>query len=98
MRLNGEAKMLNASAFLPMGARHHVAGVFDGSHMRVYVDGVLDGSLNTTDAPGLGTSLLRIGRAAHAANSPRLYSISSIGGSHRETRNVLQDFAGGLQR
>jgi len=24
---------------------HHVAGVFDGNQMRVYLDGVLDGSL-----------------------------------------------------
>jgi YD repeat-containing protein len=58
---------------LSTGVWHHVAGVFDGSQMRVYLNGVLDGSLSTTNAPGSGTSLLRIGRAAHAALSPPLY-------------------------
>ena len=52
---------------------HHVAGVFDGTQMRVYVNGVLDGSLTTTNSPASGTSLLRIGRAAHASNAPPLY-------------------------
>ena len=58
---------------LSTGVWHHVAGVFDGSQMRVYVDGVLDGSLSTTSGPGSGISLLRIGKAAHAALSPPLY-------------------------
>ena len=64
---------LIGTTVLSAGVWHHVAGVFDGSQMRVYRDGLLDGSLNTTNAPGSGTSLLRIGRAAHAALSPPLY-------------------------
>ena len=34
------------------GAWHHVAGVFDGSQMRVYLDGVMDGSVSSSSAPG----------------------------------------------
>jgi RHS repeat-associated protein len=44
------------------GVWHHVAGVFDGSQMRVYLDGVLDGTLSTTNGPAAGSSSLKIGR------------------------------------
>ena len=46
------------------GAWHHIAGVFDGSQMRVYLDGVLDGTVNTTNGPASGTSSLKIGRTS----------------------------------
>src|SRR6201991_4483154 len=61
------------SSVMSTGVWHHVAGVFNGSQIRVFVDGVVDGSLNTTNAPGSGTSLLRIGKAAHPANTAPLY-------------------------
>jgi RHS repeat-associated protein len=41
---------------------HHIAGVFDGSQMRIYVDGVLDGSVSSSSAPASGTSNVRLGR------------------------------------
>ena len=44
---------------------HHVAGVFDGNQMRVYLDGVLDGSLSTTSGPASGTSVLNIGKSTY---------------------------------
>jgi YD repeat-containing protein len=44
---------------------HHVAGVFDGNQMRVYLDGVLDGSLSTTNGPASGTSALNIGKSTY---------------------------------
>ncbi|HEY9403684.1 MAG TPA: matrixin family metalloprotease [Pyrinomonadaceae bacterium] len=43
------------------GFWHHVAGVFDGSQLRVYVDGNLVGVKSSTFAPGTGTANLRIG-------------------------------------
>ncbi|HKU77567.1 MAG TPA: LamG-like jellyroll fold domain-containing protein [Pyrinomonadaceae bacterium] len=46
---------------------HHVAGVFDGSQMRVYLDGVLDGSLSTTNGPASGTSPLNIGKSTYTS-------------------------------
>ena len=64
---------LIGATVMSTGVWHHVAGVFNGTQMRVYVDGVLDGSLNTTNAPGSGTSLLRIGKAAHAAGAAPLF-------------------------
>jgi hypothetical protein len=47
---------------LNTGTWYHVAGVFDGSQLRVYVNGVLDGSKSSTFAPGFGTSSVYIGR------------------------------------
>jgi RHS repeat-associated protein len=46
------------------GVWHHVAGVFDGSQMRVYLNGVLDGTLSTSNGPASGTSSLKIGRTS----------------------------------
>jgi hypothetical protein len=46
-------------------AWHHVAGVFDGSQIRVYLDGVLDGSVSTTNGPASGTSVLNIGKSTY---------------------------------
>lgn len=41
---------------------HHIAGVYDGSQLRLYVDGQLDGSV-TLSSPMTGTNMqLRIGR------------------------------------
>jgi YD repeat-containing protein len=43
------------------GAWHHVAGVFDGSHLSVYIDGTQRGSKSSTFAPGTGTNSVKIG-------------------------------------
>ncbi|MEK6302973.1 MAG: LamG-like jellyroll fold domain-containing protein [Acidobacteriota bacterium] len=43
------------------GAWHHVAGVFDGSQLRVYIDGTQRGSKSSTFAPGTGTNTVKIG-------------------------------------
>ncbi len=43
------------------GVWHHVAGVFDGSQLRIYVDGVLAASKSSTAAPGTGTKSVFIG-------------------------------------
>lgn len=53
------------STTVTTGVWHHVAGVFDGSQMRVYLDGVLDGSLSTTNGPASGTSSLNIGKSTY---------------------------------
>ncbi|HEU4796378.1 MAG TPA: LamG-like jellyroll fold domain-containing protein, partial [Pyrinomonadaceae bacterium] len=50
------------------GVWHHVAGVFDGSQMRVYVDGVLNGSVSTTSGPASGTGGFYIGRFSYSFN------------------------------
>src|SRR5262245_25607281 len=53
------------STTVSTGAWHHVAGVFDGSQMRVYLDGVQDGSLATGNGPATGTSALYIGKSTY---------------------------------
>ncbi|BCL17413.1 hypothetical protein GCM10017556_51520 [Micromonospora sagamiensis] len=40
---------------------HHVAAVFDGSRLTVYLDGVADNSVATTVAPGGGTASIKLG-------------------------------------
>ncbi|MGS2617901.1 beta-N-acetylglucosaminidase domain-containing protein [Micromonospora sp. LZ34] len=40
---------------------HHVAAVFDGSRLTVYLDGVADGSIATAVVPGSGTASLKLG-------------------------------------
>jgi hypothetical protein len=74
------------ASVMSTGVWHHVAGVFNGSQMRVYLDGVLDGSLNTTNAPGSGTSLLRLGRAAHSSGPPLYLPTYAFAGLIDEVR------------
>jgi RHS repeat-associated protein len=75
---NGKARMdmlhtgtaynpLVGNTVLSTNVWHHVAGVFDGSQYRLYVDGVLDASSSTTYAPASGTGGLAIGRDATGA-------------------------------
>ncbi|MCX4473588.1 beta-N-acetylglucosaminidase domain-containing protein [Micromonospora sp. NBC_01655] len=40
---------------------HHVAAVFDGSRLTVYLDGLADNSVATTVAPGSGTASVKLG-------------------------------------
>ena len=56
------------------GAWHHAAGVFDGSELRVYLDGFENGSVATSSAPGSGTADLKIGRR----NSSVMYYLSGL--------------------
>lgn len=44
--LNGASTPLTGRSLVPNdGQWHHIAGTYDGSEMRVYLDGVLDGSM-----------------------------------------------------
>jgi hypothetical protein len=49
------------------GMWHHIAGIFDGSEMRIYIDGNRIATKSSTFAPGTGTSHLFIGRGADRA-------------------------------
>jgi hypothetical protein len=74
LRLNATGKVLFATAAdaanvdvivggttVTTGVWHHVAGVFDGSQLRVYLDGQLDNSKASSFAPTSGTSNLEVG-------------------------------------
>jgi hypothetical protein len=51
------------------GSWHHVAGVFDGSHLSVYIDGTQRGSKSSTFAPGTGTNSVKIGARGDDGNA-----------------------------
>lgn len=55
---------VTGSTILSDGEWHHVAGVFDGLELRIYVDGVLDGSKASDLTPAAGTTDLVIGAMA----------------------------------
>ena len=44
-----------------LGVWHHVAGVYDGSHVHVYLDGMLDASAPATAGPAWGSAETKIG-------------------------------------
>jgi hypothetical protein len=66
----GQSKLnsLSGNTTLTAGAWHHVAGVFDGTEMHVYLDGVQDGLKKSTVAPASGTAPLEIGATLFAGN------------------------------
>jgi PKD repeat protein len=56
---------VNGATSLAAGTWYHVAGVFDGAQLRVYVNGLLDGTLATTRNPKSGNAPLKIGERAN---------------------------------
>jgi hypothetical protein len=72
----GTYDYIQSTVTVSTGAWHHVAGLFDGSQLRVYIDGTQRGSKSSTFAPGTGTNTIRIGaRSASLMPAPRLHSI-----------------------
>lgn len=79
------------------GAWHHIAGVWDGNQMRIYIGGQLITSKSTTFAPWTGTSHLLIGRSQDGAGyfnglidevrvtAAAVYSGTSFAPQHRLT-------------
>ena len=49
------------------GQWHHIAGVWDGVYLKVYLNGNLDGTVTTGNGPGSGTSSVKIGRNSGGA-------------------------------
>src|SRR5215467_3382497 len=64
MQTTGAYITVVGSTVMSLNAWHHAAGVYDGSQMRVYLDGVLDGTATATMAPGNNTTGLRIGKSS----------------------------------
>jgi hypothetical protein len=52
---------ITSNAAISSGGWHHVAGVFDGSQMRIYIDGNRDNFKSSTFAPVTGTTDVKIG-------------------------------------
>ena len=45
---------------IPINEWHHVAGVFDGTSMKIYVDGVLSNSVNTAESVASSVSAVKV--------------------------------------
>ena len=59
---------VTGSTAVPVGSWHHVAAVYDGTRLTVYVDGQPDGSAVSAVAPGAGSGDLRLGARGDDAN------------------------------
>lgn len=57
----GEYVSVDVNSNSPAGVRTHLVGTFDGTDLRLYVNGVLAGTLNSPGAIHTGTGVLRIG-------------------------------------
>lgn len=64
VRLIVDSHGLSGTTAIPTGTWSHVAGVYDGTQMRVYLNGTLDGTLDTTAAIPANTLPVRIGAAS----------------------------------
>src|SRR5205085_887965 len=62
-----QSDTLDGATTITAGQWHHVAGVYDGAQLRVYLDGAVDGTKSTTAVPGTGTANLIIGAAGNDA-------------------------------
>jgi hypothetical protein len=67
-------------AVLDAGAWHHLAGVFDGSEVRLYVDGRLAGALARSGPRRTNALPLYVGADVDAAGRPASYFHGSIDG------------------
>ncbi|HEX8351330.1 MAG TPA: LamG domain-containing protein, partial [Pyrinomonadaceae bacterium] len=70
LKNSNEFDYVQGATPVSVGAWHHVAGVYDGSQLRVYLNGALDGSKATTMAPGTGTAPVRIGAKGDDLTAP----------------------------
>ena len=50
------------------GVWQHVAAVFDGSQTRIYLNGVLNGTVSTTNGPATGNGNFYLGRFSYSLN------------------------------
>src|ERR1041384_2131815 len=64
MQSNGTYATVIGNTAMSLNAWHHIAGVYDGTQMRVYLDGVLNGTAAATMAPGNNTTGFRIGKSS----------------------------------
>jgi hypothetical protein len=59
---------VNGSTAIPLNTWTYVVGTYDGSTMKVYVNGNLDGSVSQTGPIDTNTMPLSIGRSGFSAN------------------------------
>ena len=67
---NETSDAVTGGSTLFVGTWYHVAGVWDGTALRVYVNGGLNVISSSTLSPGAGSSSLKIGARGHDAGTP----------------------------
>jgi Concanavalin A-like lectin/glucanases superfamily/Ig-like domain from next to BRCA1 gene len=70
LKNGNEGDVIQSVSTVTTGVWHHVAGVFDGSQLRVYIDGALNASKASTFAPFTGTNSLKIGARGDDGTTP----------------------------
>lgn len=63
-----QSALVTGATAIAVGSWHHLAAVFDGSHLTVYVDGKVDNTIATSITPGAGSGPLRLGARGDDAN------------------------------
>jgi hypothetical protein len=61
VRISNSFFGVTGATTIPTGAWVHLAGVYDGANLKVYVNGVLDGTAARTGSIGTGSAPLRVG-------------------------------------
>jgi hypothetical protein len=67
--LQGAQQAAIGATTVSPGVWHHVAAVYDGTTIKLYLDGVLDGSVVSSFAPTDGSASLKIGARGDDANT-----------------------------
>jgi hypothetical protein len=59
---------VRSSGNISNGSWQHIVGTYDGSSLKVYINGILDGTATATGTPSTGNYLLYIGRRSNNAS------------------------------
>lgn len=70
----GWKEVISSDSTLSLGTWTHVAGVFDGTKLSIYINGVLSGSLMYTGTIHTSTYPLRIGGVPYTTSGLRLFN------------------------
>ncbi len=88
IRSNTQVDSVKGSTTVTTGVWHHVAGVFDGNQLRVYLDGVLNGVKTTAITPAQGTANLMIGKVGVNGDNGDPYYFNGLIDDVRVTSGV----------
>ncbi len=96
--------VVNATSSIPINEWHHIAGVFDGSTLKIYIDGLLSNSIAASGniTPSSVTAIKVAIGAMYTYNSPTNFFNGSIDEARvwnlaRTASQISQNFSSSLQ-
>ncbi len=96
--------VVNATSSIPINEWHHIAGVFDGSTLKIYIDGLLSNSIAASGSitPSSVTAIKVAIGAMYTYNSPTNFFNGSIDEARvwnvaRTASQISQNFSSSLQ-